>query len=72
MTDSLSKLGSEDLITKLFEVGHTKTYRAGEQIFGVGEMAEFLPIVLGGKLKVVRSLEPGKEIILNILVLPRI
>jgi len=63
---SLSKLGSEELVAKLCEVGRTKTYGVGEEIFRAGDVAEFLPIILDGKLKVVRFLELGKEIILNI------
>ncbi|NNF00829.1 MAG: Crp/Fnr family transcriptional regulator [Pyrinomonadaceae bacterium] len=65
-TDSLAKLGSEELTSKLIEIGRTKTFYAGSEIFRSGETAEFLPIVLEGKLKVVRFLEVGKEIILNL------
>ena len=65
-SDSLSKLGSEELVEKLCDVGRTKTYGVGEEIFRAGDVAEFLPIILDGKLKVVRFLELGKEIILNI------
>lgn len=64
--DSLSKILSQELIESLQKVGHQKTYQAGEQIFGEGEKAEFLPIIVAGKVKIVRFLFEGKEIILNI------
>ncbi|MGI8544495.1 MAG: Crp/Fnr family transcriptional regulator [Aridibacter sp.] len=54
------------LVQKLEELGRTKTFSKGEQIFGAGEKAEFLPVVLKGRIKVVRFLEVGKEIILNV------
>lgn len=63
---SLSKIGSSDLVEKLKEIGRTKTVSKNERIFGVGEKAEFLPIVLTGRIKVIRFLEVGKEIILNV------
>lgn len=65
MTQS-NNIGSGELTARLRAVGRTKTFSAGEEIFGVGERAEFLPIVLSGKVKVVRFLEVGKEIILNV------
>ncbi len=64
--NSLSKIASPELVKKLHVTGRTKTFNAGEEIFSVGERAEFLPIVLSGKVKIVRFLEAGKEIILNI------
>lgn len=60
------KIGSDTLTAKIRNAGRTKKFASGEEIFGVGERAEFLPIVLSGRVKVVRFLEVGKEIILNI------
>ena len=53
----LWKIGSENLVQKLCEVGRTKTFRIGEEIFAEGDVAEFLPIVINGKVKVVRFLD---------------
>jgi CRP-like cAMP-binding protein len=66
MTKPIPETGSPELSLKLLEAGRTKTYAAGEAIFSVGDRAEFLPFVLSGRVKIVRFLEAGKEIILNI------
>lgn len=63
---SLAKIGSERLVREMCEAGRKKTFESGEEIFRNGEKAEFLPIVLTGKVKIVRFLEVGKEIIINI------
>jgi CRP/FNR family transcriptional regulator len=65
MTRSVN-IGSDKLTAKIKKAGRTKTFASGEEIFSIGERAEFLPIILSGKIKVVRFLEVGKEIILNI------
>lgn len=59
-------IGSAELSRELRRVGRTRTFRPGEEIFAAGETAEFLPVVLSGRVKVVRYLEAGKEIILNV------
>lgn len=64
--NSLEKIGSRKLVRKMKEIGRVKSFDKNERIFSVGEKAEFLPIVLEGRIKVVRFLEVGKEIILNI------
>lgn len=63
---SLKNIGSEALISKILDVGRLKTFQVGEQIFAEGETAEFLPVVLKGSVKVVRFLEEGKEVIINV------
>lgn len=55
-----------ELAIKLKKVGRTKILSKNEHLFSAGEKAEFLPIVLSGRIKVVRFLEVGKEIILNV------
>ena len=65
-TKSLSKIGSVELVEKLERIGRTKTFSKNEQLFSAGDEADFLPIVLNGRIKVVRFLEAGKEIILNV------
>ncbi len=56
---------NSELLQLLHENGRTKTFHSGKEVFGVGEKAEFLPMILQGRVKVVRFLEEGKEIILN-------
>ena len=64
--ESLNKIGSEELVRKFLEVGRTKTFQSGTEVFAEGDLAEFLPIVVEGKVKVVRFLDQGKEVIINI------
>lgn len=63
---SLENIGGKELAEKLRETGHTKTFQTNEEIFGEGEMADFLPIVLKGKVKMVRFPEVGKEVIISV------
>lgn len=64
--DRLSGIGSKELIERLFEVGRIRIFEAGEKVFSQGETAEFLPIIVSGKIKVFRFLSPGKEVIVNV------
>ncbi|MCB1025708.1 MAG: Crp/Fnr family transcriptional regulator [Acidobacteria bacterium] len=63
---SLENIGSEKLVKRILDVGRLRTFQTGERIFSEGDPAEFLPIVLNGKIKVVRFLDQGKEVIINI------
>jgi CRP/FNR family transcriptional regulator len=63
---SLDKIGGKELAKKLRQAGQTKTFQFNESIFCEGEMAEFLPIVLKGKIKMVRFPEVGKEVIISV------
>ncbi len=63
---SLEKIGGKELAKRLREVGRTKTFQTNEELFCEGEMAEFLPIVLKGKVKMVRFPEVGKEVIISV------
>ncbi len=63
---SLDNIGSEALVSRILDVGRSKTFQTGEQIFAEGETADFLPIVLKGCVKVVRFLDEGKEVIINV------
>ncbi len=60
------KKESEALFMKLREIGTNKFYSKNEEIFRAGERAHFLPMVIAGRVKVIRYLSPGKEVILNI------
>ena len=62
----LKVIGSDELSEKLRKVGRTKTFQLNEQVFGEGDQAEFLPLVLSGKVKILRFLPGGKEVIINI------
>lgn len=64
--DLQKKIGNPELAARLLEIGRTKIFEPGEEIFSVGEKAEFLPVVLRGRVKIIRFLEAGKEIIINI------
>ncbi|MEZ5345522.1 MAG: Crp/Fnr family transcriptional regulator [Pyrinomonadaceae bacterium] len=63
---TIDKIASEELVAELLDVGRSKTFEPGERVFSEGETAEFLPIVLSGSVKVVRSLDEGKEVIINV------
>jgi CRP/FNR family transcriptional regulator len=43
-----------------------KTYAPNQSVFFEGDTCTFLPIVLAGKVKLVRFPEPGKEVILGL------
>jgi CRP-like cAMP-binding protein len=61
----LLEIASADLIEKLFKVGHKRAFGEFDIIFAEGERAEFLPVVLNGKVKMVRYPEIGKELIIG-------
>lgn len=56
----------KELKKALFAAGHRKRFHADETIFSEGDKALFLPIVIAGKIKMVRFPEPGKEVIIGI------
>lgn len=56
----------EELNEALLRSGVRKAFSANEMIFSEGDDATFLPIVLAGKVKLVRYPEVGKEIILGV------
>ena len=57
---------SNELTESLFSKGSKKLVGANEHLFFEGDEATFLPIVLSGKIKMVRYPEAGKEIIIGI------
>jgi len=57
---------SSDLIESLNKAGRTKTFNEGKEIFAEGERADFLPIIITGKVKMIHFLEAVKEVILRI------
>ncbi|MEP7039362.1 MAG: Crp/Fnr family transcriptional regulator [Acidobacteriota bacterium] len=62
----LLEIGSLELIESLKKAGRTKTFKAGAELFAGSETADFLPIILSGKVKMIHFLEAGKEVIIGI------
>ena len=57
---------SPDLHALLEKRGTRCTYNVGREIFSEGSPAEFLPIVISGAVKMIRSPEVGRDIIIGI------
>src|SRR5215218_2996119 len=57
---------SPELSQMLETSGRRHNYSAGEEIFSEGTPAEFLPIVISGAVKMIRSPEVGRDIIIGI------
>jgi len=55
-----------ELRTVLEGCGHHRTYSDGQEIFTEGAKADFLPIVISGGVKMIRSPDVGKEVIIGI------
>lgn len=57
---------NSELLSKLDKFGHKKNVPEGYEIFSEGAKAEFLPIIISGKIKMVRFPEVGKEVIIGV------
>jgi CRP/FNR family transcriptional regulator len=57
---------SPDLTAILKARGNRRQYDEGQEIFAEGATAEFLPIVISGGVKMIRSPVVGKEVIIGI------
>ena len=57
---------SEDLVRVLEERGRRRTYSAGQEVFSEGAPARFLPIVISGAVKMIRSPEVGRDLIIGV------
>ncbi|ROI04574.1 MULTISPECIES: Crp/Fnr family transcriptional regulator [unclassified Chryseobacterium] len=55
---------SPDLVEKLYEYGITKHYREGDIILDENASIRSIPIVMKGMIKVIRTEEDGREILL--------
>lgn len=64
--DHIAEHFSAELTESLYAKGLKKLVGANEHLFFEGDEATFLPIVLSGKIKMVRYPEAGKEIIIGI------
>ena len=51
---------------ELLRVGAHKSLGESSILFSEGDSAEYLPIILSGKVKMVRFPEPGKEVIIGV------
>ena len=50
---------------ELLSRGLNRSYGSGVRVFSAGESANFLPIIITGRVKLVRYPEPGKELIMG-------
>ena len=64
--NSLIQNVSTELADEIRSIGHLRSYSEGAEIFAAGDPAGFLPIVVTGRVKMVKFLEPGKEVIAGI------
>ena len=58
-------LGAEDR-ARLAEIATVREYDRGEALFGEGDASDFLYTIVSGRVKVVKSVASGKEVILEI------
>jgi len=63
---SIPVIGSNELALQIQKIGRSKTFQPNQEVFAEGDKAEFLPLVLSGKVKILRFLPEGKEVIINI------
>jgi len=54
------------LKSMLREQGRLHKYSSGEELFAAGERADYVPIILRGKAKMVQFPEAGKEVIIGL------
>ncbi|HQZ81871.1 MAG TPA: Crp/Fnr family transcriptional regulator [Pyrinomonadaceae bacterium] len=57
---------SRELKATLTAHAHPRHYFPNEELFAVGEQADYLPIIESGRVKMVQFPEPGKEVIIGI------
>src|SRR5687767_3921487 len=57
---------SGELTRVLERRGLRRSYEAGQEIFSEGAPAEFLPIIVSGAVKMIRSPEVGRDIIIGV------
>jgi len=57
---------SRELKATLTSHAHPRHYFPNEELFAVGEQADYLPIIENGRVKMVQFPEPGKEVIIGI------
>lgn len=65
VSEALYREVDPDLAERMMKAGTVRSYRTGVVVFSEGEMADFLPTVLSGRVKMVRFPEPGKELIVG-------
>lgn len=65
MTPVLENI-SQELFAELRKHGRKRKFAENAEIFAEGTLADYLPIVLSGSVKMINFLEPGKEVIIGI------
>lgn len=65
MNAALSQFDTE-LNARLSKLSRQRSFDVNEIIFSEGEIAQFLPIVVSGRVKMVRYPEAGKEVIIGL------
>jgi CRP/FNR family transcriptional regulator len=58
-------LSAEDR-ARLAEIGSVRAYEKGEELFSEGDPSDFLYTIVSGRVKVIKSIPSGKEVILEI------
>lgn len=58
-------LSTEDR-ARLAEIGSVRAYDKGEELFAEGDPSDFLYTIVAGRVKVIKSIPSGKEVILEI------
>ncbi len=62
----LLKTATPELKEMLTSRGHLRTYHPNEELFAAGDRADFLPVIIKGKAKMVQFPEAGKEVIIGV------
>jgi CRP-like cAMP-binding protein len=62
----LLKTASDELRETLSSRANLRTYHSNEELFAAGERADFLPVIVKGKAKMVQFPDAGKEVIIGI------
>lgn len=65
MDNLLQNLGAE-ISDKILKLGTKRQFDSNQFIFSEGDPATYLPIVISGRVKLVRFPEPGKEVIIGL------
>lgn len=64
--NKLLEIADSDFLAALQKAARRKSFSENQMIFSEGDPSDFLPIVVKGKVKMVRFPEAGKEVIIGI------
>lgn len=65
MSDLFNAEVGAEIADSMMKAGAVRSYGSGVTVFSEGDVAEFLPTVIVGRVKMVRYPEPGKELIIG-------